>query len=144
MSPTPHLPISLEIPVAWGEQDLFGHLNNVVYFRHMENVRMYLLERIGALRSHKEKGQGVILAATECRFLQPVEWPMTLTIRTGVTAVGNTSFTMTYETVDTAGNKVAEGTSVQVMYDYAKGEKMPVPEDIRQRIADLRTEHIRP
>lgn len=144
MSPTPQLPISLEIPVAWGEQDLFGHLNNVVQFRYMENVRMYLLDRIGALHTYHEDRQGVILAATECRFLRPVEWPMTLTIRTGVTAVGRTSFTMTYETRDTAGNKVAEGTSVQVMYDYAKGEKMAIPEAIRERIANLRSEHIRP
>ena len=31
----------MDLPVAWGEQDAFGHLNNVVYFRYFENVRMY-------------------------------------------------------------------------------------------------------
>lgn len=66
------LTLGIDIPVAWGEQDSFGHLNNVVYFRYFENIRMYYLERIGALRSHVEEGIGVILATTTCDFLRPV------------------------------------------------------------------------
>ena len=44
-------PVHIEVPVAWGEQDLFGHVNNVVYFRYFESVRMHFLERIGELAS---------------------------------------------------------------------------------------------
>ncbi len=136
--------LSLDIPVAWGEQDGFGHLNNVVYFRYMENVRMYLLERIGVLRSLDQEGLGVILAATDLRFLAPVVWPETLTIFTGVRHIGNTSFTMDYELFDRKGEKVAEGASVLVMYDYRRKTKVPVPENVRKRIAGLRNEHITP
>lgn len=133
MSSSP-LVIGIGIPVAWGEQDAFGHLNNVVYFRYFESVRMHYLERIGVLRSHNEHGIGVILASTTCDFERPVEWPMQLTIRTGCTQVGNTSFTMAYEILDDLDRVVATGTSVQVMYDYGKGHKVPVPEAIRQAI----------
>lgn len=130
-----HLVVGIDIPVAWGEQDAFGHLNNVVYFRYFENVRMYYLERIGALRSHQEEGIGVILATTTCDFLKPVEWPMQLHIRTGCSKVGNTSFTMEYLITDEQGTPVASGTSVQVMYDYNKGEKVRIPDTIRAAIA---------
>lgn len=41
MSEPKELPVGLEIEVAWGEQDAFAHLNNVVYFRYFENVRMH-------------------------------------------------------------------------------------------------------
>ena len=128
------LPIGLDITVAWGEQDLFGHVNNVVYFRWMESVRMHFLERIGALRSHAEHGIGVILASTTCDFKRPVHWPATLHIRTGAVHVGTTSFTLTYRITDEAGDIVAEGTSVQVMYDYGAGHKVPIPAPVRAAI----------
>ena len=131
------LPVRISIPVAWGEQDLFGHLNNVVYFRYFENVRMYFLERIGVLRSHREKGLGVILASTTCDFERPVTWPARLTVATGCSRIGKTSFTMRYEVSDEHGQVVATGTSVQVMYDYNIGSKVPVPDDIRAAIVTL-------
>ena len=134
MSATSPLVVGIEIPVAWGEQDAFGHLNNVVYFRYFENVRMHYLDRIGVLRSHQELGLGVILASTTCDFKRPVEWPARLTVRCGCTAVGNTSFTMAYEITDEHGAIVATGTSVQVMYDYRAGAKVRVPDAVRAAI----------
>ena len=132
-----HLVIGIDIPVAWGEQDAFGHLNNVVYFRYFENVRMHYLERIGALRSHAEAGIGVILATTTCDFLRPVQWPASLRIRTGCIKVGNTSFTLAYELTDNEDRIVATGTSVLVMYDYTKATKVTIPDPIRAAIATL-------
>jgi acyl-CoA thioester hydrolase len=135
-APSPFV-VSIEIPVAWGEQDAFGHLNNVVYFRYFESVRMHYLDRIGLLRSHNEQGLGVILASTTCDFKKPVEWPAKLTVRCGCTAVGNTSFTMAYEILDEQGGIVATGTSVQVMFDYRLQLKALVPDLIRAAIASM-------
>ena len=136
MHPT-HLVVSLDIPVAWGEQDLFGHVNNVVYFRYFESVRMVFLERIGVLRSHVEDQIGVILASTTCDFLKPVVWPQRLTVRSGCSNIGTTSFTMDYLITDEADEPVAKGTSVQVMYDYRSSGKVPVPLSIRNAITQL-------
>lgn len=132
-----HLVQCLEIPIAWGEQDAFGHLNNVFYFRYMESVRMHYLERIGVLRSLEDSGVGVILATTTCDYLRPVHWPATLIIRAGCTRVGNTSFTMEYLVTDAVGEPVSRGSSVQVMFDYGKGTKVAVPDPIRQAIQQL-------
>ena len=129
--------IHLDVPVAWGEQDLFGHVNNIVYFRYFESVRMHYLERIGTLRSHREHGIGVILASTTCDFKKPVEWPQQLRILAGTTHIGNTSFTMAYRITDEAGVIVAEGTSVQVMYDYNAGQKVSIPAAVRKAIEEL-------
>ena len=140
MSEGSALPISIEVPVAWGEQDLFGHVNNIVYFRYFESVRMYLLDRIGVLASHRERGIGVILASTTCDFKKPVTWPQRITVSTGVSRIGNTSFTMEYAITDESGDVIATGSSVQVMYDYNKGVKMPVPVEVREAIEELRSQ----
>lgn len=130
--------LRIEVPVAWGEQDLFGHVNNIVYFRWFESVRMHYLDRIGALRSHRKQGFGVILASTTCDFKRPVHWPEQLVVETGCTRIGNTSFTLAYRITDEAGTTVAEGTSVQVMYDYNAGRKVPIPAPIRAAIEATR------
>ena len=132
------LVLSIQVPVAWGEQDLFGHVNNVVYFRYFETVRMHYLERIGILRSYKEVGHGVILASTRCDFRKPIAWPQLLTVHAGTTHIGTTSFTMPYMIHDEIGEVIAEGTSVQVMYDHRKGTKIPVPVTVREAITALR------
>ena len=129
-------PVTIRIPLAWGEQDGFGHLNNVVYFRYFENVRMYYLEKIGVLRSHKEDGIGVILASTKCDFLRPVQWPNDLLVSTGC-SIGRTSFTMTYSIADQEGKTIATGSSVQVMFDYAEQHKVQVPDTIRMAIRSI-------
>jgi acyl-CoA thioester hydrolase len=131
------LPVFIKIPVAWGEQDLFGHLNNIVFFRYFESVRMHFLDRIGVLESHKEHGIGVILASTTCDFKKPVEWPQMLTVRTGCDHVGNTSFTMQYKITNEIGDVVATGSSVQVMYDYGRKTKLPIPDEVISAIAAI-------
>jgi acyl-CoA thioester hydrolase len=132
-----HLPVELDITVAWGEQDLFGHLNNVVFFRYCENVRMHFLDRTGLLDLHRDKRIGVILASTTCHFRKPVKWPQRIKVRTGCTAMGNTSFTLTYVLTDESGDVVAEATSVQVVYNYISASKERIPDEVRAAIAAL-------
>lgn len=130
-------PITIAVPVAWGEQDGFGHVNNVVYFRYFESVRMHFLERTAILLSHREHGIGVILASTTCDFERPVTWPQTLEVSTWPVRVGNTSFLLHYRITNERGKVVAMGSSVQVMYDYGRSTKVPVPDDLRARINAL-------
>lgn len=137
MSASVPFAVSIKVSVAWGEQDAFGHVNNTVYFRYFESARMHYLQRIGVLRSYVEHGIGVILASTTCDFRRPVQWPQRLTVRTGCTAIGRTSFTMAYEITDEQGAVVASGTSVQVMYDYRCAAKTSVPMAVREAIAAL-------
>ena len=138
MSTVPaHLVLHLDIPVAWGEQDGFGHLNNTFYFRYCENVRMHYLQRIGVLAMHEAEGKGVVLASATCQFRRPVHWPQTLRVYTGCTHLGHTSFVLEYLITNESGEVVADGSSVLVAYDYHAASKMPVPDPVREAIARL-------
>ena len=39
-------PVVIDIPIAWGEMDALKHVNNMVYFRYFESVRVVYLEKI--------------------------------------------------------------------------------------------------
>lgn len=128
-------PVTITFPIAWGEQDAFGHLNNVAYLRYFENVRMHLLEQVGILRSHRDHRIGVILASTTCNFLLPVHWPQVLTVSTACDHIGHTSFRLVYTITNEAGVECATGSSVLVMYDYASAHKVEIPFAIREALA---------
>jgi acyl-CoA thioesterase FadM len=66
-----------------------------------------------------------------------VKWPQRIKVRTGCTAMGNTSFTLTYVLTDESGDVVAEATSVQVVYNYISASKERIPDEVRAAIAAL-------
>lgn len=127
-------PVHVELPVAWGDMDALGHVNNVVYFRYFESGRIVYFTRMGAGFSPT----GPIVASASCDFLLPLVYPDTVRVEVGISGVGTTSFTMAYRVVSLArGALAARGRTVCVWYDYAAGEKAPLPDALRARIAEL-------
>ena len=81
-------PIEEAVPVAWGDLDAFGHVNNTVFFRWFETARMALFREVGVLEDMERTGVGPILARTECNFRLPVAYPDTIRARTGIQRSG--------------------------------------------------------
>ena len=48
------------MPIRWGDMDAFGHVNNTVYFRYMEQVRISWFEQLGLAGSNAD-GQGPVI-----------------------------------------------------------------------------------
>lgn len=127
--------VQLEIPVAWGDMDSLGHVNNTVYFRWFESARIAFFERI-AIRASRPEKVGPILASTTCDYLTPVAYPATVVVGARLQRVGNTSIVIEHlATKD--GAPVARGSAVVVLIDYETGEKVRVPDEIRAAIASL-------
>lgn len=138
MTAASDFPVLLEIPVAWGEMDAMGHVNNIVYLRWFESARIAYFERIGWLEASRADGIGPILHSTQARFRAPVQWPDTITVRTRVTELEEDRFTMLYEVRSHAlGRVAADGSGMVVCYDYRQGVKVPLPAPLRARIAEL-------
>jgi acyl-CoA thioester hydrolase len=131
-------PVSVTIPVAWGEMDAFQHVNNVVFARWMETARMTYLERIGFDRQTSEGGTGPILARTVLDYRLPVTYPDRVRVDATVTRIGKSSFTMGLRIFSEAQQAVAaSGEQVMVVYDYAAGKTAPVDDALRAAIARL-------
>jgi acyl-CoA thioester hydrolase len=131
-------PVLIEIPIAWGDMDAFQHVNNRVYFKHFESVRMAYLEKIGFLETMKRTHIGPILASTQCKFKIPLTYPDHVTVGAKVCTLEKDRFTMEYAVISHNHRKIAAvGDGVLVTFDYKNNIKAAIPEDIRQRIVDL-------
>jgi acyl-CoA thioester hydrolase len=130
-------PVTVTIPVAWGEMDALGHVNNIIYFRYFETARMRYLEQAGLIDIMKEIGIGPILAKTSCTYKIPIYYPDTLTVGTRVSTIGNTHFNMDYLIVSEKHGGAAYGDSIVVTFDYRANGKAPVPDVVIRAIEKL-------
>jgi acyl-CoA thioester hydrolase len=131
-------PVIIEVPVAWGDMDAFGHVNNTVFFRYFESARIEYLERLGFRGEAGEPGIGPILASTQCRFRRPLAYPDTVLVGARVSLLGDDRFTHEYRLVSRAWKEIAaEGTGIVVAYDYTSRAKCAIPAAVRARIEAL-------
>jgi len=119
-----------EFPFAWHERvrfrdcDAMGHVNNAVYSTYLEQAR------IGVLGGLSE----FILARVEIDFRSELRNGEEVEVRTRCSRIGKKSFDL--EHVISAGDRVvAEAKSVLVSYDYGRGASVPVPAELRHRLA---------
>ncbi len=131
--------VALDWPVQWGDQDMFGHVNNVVYFRWLESARVDYFSRGGLARLHGADDHGPILANVECNFRRQLTFPDTVRLGTRVARIGRTSLTVEHALWSTAQQMalVADGTSIVVVFNYATQQAITVPDEIRHAIEQL-------
>jgi acyl-CoA thioester hydrolase len=128
-------PVVLALPVVWGDQDAFGHVNNTVYFRWFESARVDYLDRFERSHEPDSGGLGPILASVRCDFRRQVTYPDWVEIGASITRLGRSSFTMRHAVASRSQRAiVAEGDSTIVMFDYARNQSQPIPDAMRRAI----------
>jgi len=136
--PTAEYPVVIEIPVAWGEMDAYGHVNNIVYFRYFETARMAYFERLNAPDFTNRNPLGPILASTSCRFRAPLAFPDRVSVGARVARVDEDRFVMFYAVYSHGLQKTAaEGEGTIVCFDYRENRKAPLPEELKLKISEL-------
>jgi acyl-CoA thioester hydrolase len=125
-----------EIEVRFRDCDALGHVNNAVYLTYLEQARFALWQRItGRTGVFADASPNIILARVECDYRAPARMGDRLVVRTRVSAIGRSSFTLDYEILDARTRSVvANARTVQVVYDYGAGRSLPIPDDIRARL----------
>ncbi len=131
-------PVVFETPVAWGEMDSMGHVNNIMYFRYFESARLAYFERVGFLDEMKRSGVGPILATTQCRFRKPLTYPDRIRVGATVNDLQEDRFTMLYCIESVAlGTIAADGEALIVAFDYSENRKTALPDSVRRAILEL-------
>jgi acyl-CoA thioester hydrolase len=77
-------------PMRWGDMDAMGHLNNAMYFRYFETVRIDWLHGIGARPD--PKGEGFVIANAVCNFYKQLSFPCNIVAKLYVSDVARTTF----------------------------------------------------
>ncbi len=138
-------PVVIRWPVAWGDQDSFGHVNNTLYFRWFESARLEYLARIGLSASKAAASVGPILAAINCNFRRQLKFPDHVQIGARITRMGSKSLTMVHSIYsEAAGAIAADGESTLVAFNYPEQRSCPIPDEIRAAIDELERSATRP
>ena len=120
--------------IRWGDMDVYGHVNNTVYFRYMEQCRVEYLESLGARLVPQGTAPVIINAA--CTFLVPLNYPGEVEVRMFCGQPGRSSVQTHFE-IRLAGDDrlYATGDAKIVWMDVESGKSAPIPDEWREKLS---------
>lgn len=125
------------ITTRWHDNDLYGHVNNVVYYSYFDSaVNAYLIER-GGLDIHEGEVVGFVVSSS-CDYFASIAFPDALDVGLRVGKLGNSS--VQYElAIFKAGEEqaCAAGRFVHVFVDRASNRPVPIPASLREALVAL-------
>jgi acyl-CoA thioester hydrolase len=125
----------MAVPLRWGDMDAMGHINNTLYFRYMEIVRLDWIFKVGV--SMDVRGEGPVIINAFCNFLRQLTYPGDVRVTMFVANAGRSSFETyhTIERLDEPGVIYAEGGARTVWTDYQAKKSAPMPDWFRAHLA---------
>jgi acyl-CoA thioester hydrolase len=136
-------PHFLSIPTRWMDNDIYGHVNNVVYLSYFDTLVNEHLIRAGGLDIQHGPAIGLVVE-TSCRFHKPLSFPEVIDAGLRVASLGNAS--VRYEIAlfrQREAEPAATGHFVHVWVDRAHRRPTPVPEPVRAALAALMPSTVR-
>lgn len=126
-----------DLETRWADNDIYGHVNNVVYYAYFDTVvNRYLIEE-GGLRPGKDNVVGYVVNSS-CDYFAPIEHPSVLQLGLKIARLGSKS--VTWEVgVFLAGDDVSRATGrfTHAFVDREANKSAPLPEQIRSAIERL-------
>jgi acyl-CoA thioester hydrolase len=126
--------VRFPLATRYADYDTKGHINNAVYFTYFEIARDHAwIDGLG--QSHD---RSFILAEASVRYASEAMIGEPLDIEITTADVRTRAWVWQY-TIRRAGTDhvVAEGRTVQVMFDYDARRTIPIPDDLRERLSTL-------
>jgi len=126
------LTYEMVIPIRWGDMDAMGHVNNTIYFRYFEVVRIEWMHSLG--NSLKPDGEGFVIVNAFCNFIRQLEYPGDILARMYTANPGRSSFDtfVALERTDEPGVLYATGGATTVWLDSPAKKTLPLPPWLRE------------
>jgi acyl-CoA thioester hydrolase len=130
-------PHFLEITTRWMDNDVYGHVNNVVYYSFFDTVvNRYLIDN-GALDYVKGAVIGLVVE-TRCTYFKPISYPDRVTAAVSVENLGNSSVRYRVAVFrNDDSDAAAQGEFVHVYVDRASSRPVPLPDVLRRALTRL-------
>ena len=130
------------IPTRWMDNDVYGHVNNVIYYSFFDTAVNAMLIEAGLLDLACSPIIGLVVE-TGCRYAAPISFPETIEAGIRVAKLGTSS--VRYDVglfKDSEAEAVAEGHFVHVYVDRDTRRPTPLPDTLRTFIAGLVVERV--
>jgi acyl-CoA thioester hydrolase len=127
----------LPIPTRWMDNDVYGHVNNVVYYSYFDTVVNEYLIRAGVLDVEHGETIGLVVE-TQCNYFAPLVFPERVEAGLRVARLGGSS--VRYEIglfKEGADEPAAQGHFVHVYVDRAARRPLGLPDALRKALAPL-------
>ncbi|MEV6673825.1 thioesterase family protein [Streptomyces sp. NPDC051162] len=125
-------------PMRWSDMDAFGHVNNVVFIRYLEEARIDFMFRLAPGEGSASFTGGSVVARHEIDYLRPlVHRHAPVTVETWVTKLGAASMTVAYEVKD-EDRVYVKATTVVVPFDFQAGRPRRITAEERAFLEEYR------
>jgi acyl-CoA thioester hydrolase len=137
--PTPReaYPRFQTITTRWMDNDIYGHVNNVVHYSFFDTAVNRTLIEAGVLDIHGGPVIGLVVE-TRCNYFEPIAFPQTVHAGLRVEHLGRSS--VRYEVAlfaDDAPSAAAVGHFVHVYVDRATRRPVPLPAALKAALEPL-------
>jgi acyl-CoA thioester hydrolase len=127
----------LPITTRWMDNDVYGHVNNVVYYSYFDTVVNEYLIRAGVLAIEHGETIGLVVE-TQCNYFAPLVFPERVEAGLRVARMGASS--VRYEVglfKEGERQAAAQGHFVHVYVDRSTRRPAALPEPLRAALAPL-------
>ena len=125
------------VTTRWHDNDLYGHVNNVVYYSYFDSaVNTFLIEH-GGLDIHAGQVVGFVVSSS-CDYFASIAFPERIEVGLRVARLGNSS--VQYELAVFKENQdeaCAAGRFVHVFVDRQSNRPVPIPDSLRAALEGL-------
>ncbi len=130
-------PVFYPLATRWEDNDIYGHVNNVVYYSYFDTVaNRYLIEE-GGLDIHDGTVVGFVVNSG-CEYHAPVTHPESLTVGLRVDRLGNSSVQYGLAIFrEGEAQAAAHGHFVHVFVERAANKSTAIPEQLRTALQRL-------
>jgi len=128
--------IITNIQIRFADVDSLGHVNNVNLQHYFDQGKVDYMHHVVGLVGIWRK-EGIVQARTETDYFAQVFMEDHIRVRTGVSRIGNKSFTFYQQIYDADSGEVkATSVSVNVAFDLVNRHSIVIPDNWRKAITD--------
>ncbi|THU01941.1 acyl-CoA thioesterase [Lampropedia puyangensis] len=126
------------ITTRWGDNDVYGHVNNVVYYSWFDTGVNQHLIRNQVLDIHHGSVIGLVIE-THCNYFAPLAFPQAIDVGIRVAHLGSSSVRYEVGIFAAEGDLcAARGHFIHVYVDKESRKPVPLPENLRTFLQSLR------
>ncbi|MFT4518329.1 MAG: acyl-CoA thioester hydrolase [Halioglobus sp.] len=125
------------VSTRWSDNDVYGHVNNVVYYSYFDTVANRYLIEVGGMDIADGRIVGYVVNSG-CEYHAPITYPETIEAGVRVDKLGNSSVQYGIAIFKEGEEQAAaHGHFVHVFVERAENRSVPIPDNLRSALEKI-------
>lgn len=127
---------ALDLPTRWNDNDIYGHINNAIYYEYFDTVVNRWLIENGLLEIGKSETIGLVVE-TGCAYFAPLTFPEPITAALRVSKIGGSSVRYEIGLFGQDETAAARGHFVHVYVDEKTRRPTQISDIMRTKLGEI-------